>query len=124
MFGFQGLLLSSWMGFQVWFISVVVGREPNRVQPPIFWGVAALWQEEGVKFMTQHLLAEGGCILADSMGLGKTLQAEDFKTELDRLNWLVDVLSRDPPNLRTGVPPFSPSARSISGDAGHVGGFH
>ncbi|CAJ1427803.1 unnamed protein product [Effrenium voratum] len=32
-------------------------------------------QEEGVKFMTQHLLAEGGCILADSMGLGKTLQA-------------------------------------------------
>jgi len=32
-------------------------------------------QEEGVRFMYGHLKAGGGCILADSMGLGKTLQA-------------------------------------------------
>lgn len=32
-------------------------------------------QAEGLRFMMSHLLADGGCILADSMGLGKTLQA-------------------------------------------------
>eukprot|EP00930_Biecheleria_cincta_P069306 TRINITY_DN5705_c0_g1_i1.p1 TRINITY_DN5705_c0_g1~~TRINITY_DN5705_c0_g1_i1.p1 ORF type:complete len:1050 (+),score=202.84 TRINITY_DN5705_c0_g1_i1:50-3151(+) len=32
-------------------------------------------QEEGVKFLFRHLQAGKGCILADSMGLGKTLQA-------------------------------------------------
>jgi len=35
-------------------------------------------QREGVQFMWGHIASEGGgagCILADSMGLGKTLQA-------------------------------------------------
>lgn len=32
-------------------------------------------QKDGVLFMFRHILAGGGCILADSMGLGKTLQA-------------------------------------------------
>jgi hypothetical protein len=45
-----------------------------QVSPPI---VASMQphQREGVRFMWEHVSRNRGCILADSMGLGKTLQA-------------------------------------------------
>jgi len=53
----------------------LVLREPNIYLEPSLTNHLRPHQEEGVRFMFKHLLDGGGCILADSMGLGKSLQA-------------------------------------------------